>query len=699
MVSLAEHDVCTWFRQLSSYRRLEMLCQMLNLCVPLELRFVETYVSKLASRELIFLKDHEHRANSHTDLKRLVDQGGGPLDGPTRSRLVISLALLKSDNTSAAEILYPALTGRLPQDKSSLALLDPKCLEELILLYSMAALHCAFTFSQQTALERLKSELVKLMQPKSVSPTSGLNSASTSSTGTTTAAGAAAATAASPTAGATAAAIPVAPQPAVGMACPPGQPVYTYPLSMVGSLLPPQFQWCGPLAQNVQLPTIFQSANSIHPTMTFATNPSVPTVPHPKLNQVTVKSGQGSKVTLCGNFTDGRQIHVVRDYGQIAELRNRLNGPNNSLPSLSMMYNNNTDVVHKEIKDFFTEVCANFADLDLVSNFFDQQTQMHPQPQTTLIATSTIPRFTSAPPPPFTVTRDHQATSDQEAIAVREALKSANAHKHMLKFKDVTTMNDFCELTEESLKARGLSSTAIDRIQQVQALRGASIAASPTAVAHAPLVAMAIQTPQQQQQQQQPSALSASGQWHSSEEDTTPPSSSPSPPNHQQFTSPPPQFYSIMMPMVQPGGATTYVPTTYSGYPVPTFVATAPPQQNGTYVTTQGVSANGQHLVHPMLVHTQHNPQVGGHSGGISPLGNASGPMNHLHAHNGQSGAAVVGTSAALSHLHHPPPSTGSKSPHSPTSQGGGQQPHTKIESHAPSVQNHMKRQPLRSQH
>lgn len=573
MVSLAEHDVCAWFRQLPAYRRLESLCQLLNLCLPLEIRFVETYIAKLASRENLYLKDQEHRANNHTDLKRLVDQGGGPLDGPTRSRLVMSLALLKNDNTSAAEILYPALTTGLPQEKTSLALLEPKCLEELILLYSMAALHCVFTFSQQTSLERLKSEFVKLMQPKSASPTPGLNCASTSTTMTTT----------------TTTAIPVTPQAAsVGMPCPPGQPVYTYPFSMVGSLIPPQFQWCSPLHQNVQLPTIIQSANSIHPTVTFATNPSVSSVPHPKLNQVTVKSGQGSKVTLCGNFTDGRQVNVIKDYGQIAELRNRLNSPNNTLPSLSMMYNNNTDVVHKEIKDFFSEVCANFADLDLVSNFFDQQPQtLHAQPQTTLITAGTIPRFTSAPPPPFTLpTGAHQSSGDQEAMAVRKALKSAIAHKHIPKFKDVTTMNDFCGLTEESLKDRGLSRNAIDRIQQVQAINGASIAASQqhpqstsTVVPHPPVVAMVNSG---QPPQPPPQAQPASGQWHSSEDDTTPPSSSPSPPNHQQFTSPPPQFYSIMMPMIQqPGGAAAYVPTTYPGYHLPAFVATGPPQQNG----------------------------------------------------------------------------------------------------------------------
>lgn len=559
---MGDQEVFSWFRQLPSYRRLEALCQLLNLCVPLEIRFVESYLTKLASRENLFLKEHEVKANNSLELAKLVESGGGPLDGPCRSRLVLTLALLKSDNCSGASTLFPVLQNGLPVDKSSLALLEPKCLEELVLLYAMSSLHPAFSYSQHTSLESLKSGLEKLTQPKG---------------------------------GSTMAATPV---PNLAVA-PGGQPVYTYPVPVISSLLPPHFQWCPP--PNVQMPAVVPA---VPPGFSAAQ------MSGHKLSQVVIKPGQSSqKVTLCGTFTDGRQVHVIKDFSQIAELRNKITGQsgNSSLPSLSTMYNNNTEAVHKEIRELFDEICANFADLELVSSFFEQPQQ----------------RF-MAPPPPYSSNESTGATT-HTSHAVQDALRCAQLKKYIPKFRDVNSMNDFCSLSLESLKVRGLSAQAIQRIQRLQAANGAVSG-----------------------------AVGQVGANGSSEEDSTPPSLSPSPPAHAQFNPPPPQYYGIIpMPLVQQAGGTTYVPATYQGYSIPTFVSTT--QQNGTFVG-QGVS-NGHQLVHSMMLpppcgqhqsHPNHNHQATHHNHAHHhPLQNTK---EHQNLNGAPSQMSSVGVGVTTSH-------------------------------------------------
>lgn len=329
------------------------------------------------------------------------------------------------------------------------------------------------------------------------------------------------------------------------------------------------------------------------------------------------------KVSLCGTFADGRQMHVVKDYAQIAELRNKLSNSTNSLPSLSTMYNNNTEAVHKEIRELFDEICTHFADLDIVSNFFDRH---HPtttpgsgvpthtaqgghagcQTQASGPATLHHPlgptRFIAAQPPPLYTTNQHhhhhRADVNIADGAVYQVLRTNQMKKYIPKFHDVASMNDFCELTPDSLKARNLSTTAIQRVQRIQALNlNGSTGGADSVTGGNGLVSPSGNNGGPQQQQHQLCAPLAAviagaqtGGAASSEEDSTPPSSSPSPPSHQppfNTHTPPPHYYGTAIVMqhtiVQPEGAacTTYLPTTYPGYHIPTFVATAPPQQNG----------------------------------------------------------------------------------------------------------------------
>ncbi|KAM3927969.1 zinc finger CCHC domain-containing protein 2 isoform 1-T1 [Leptodactylus fuscus] len=156
--SLQRETVYEWFvRTLSPAHRLEFACGLLDLCNPLELRFLGSCLEDLARKDCHYLRDYESKANS------LAGDILGDLGDPVaRSRLIVYLALLSSENRDVAGRLYrlllPAMeTERLlegwEQDSEER---EPR--EELLLLSTMASLHPAFSFHQRVTLrERLAS--------------------------------------------------------------------------------------------------------------------------------------------------------------------------------------------------------------------------------------------------------------------------------------------------------------------------------------------------------------------------------------------------------------------------------------------------------------------------------------------------------------------------------------------------------------
>ncbi|XP_072008802.1 zinc finger CCHC domain-containing protein 2 isoform X3 [Engystomops pustulosus] len=150
--SLQREAVYEWFvRTLSPAHRLEFACGLLDLCNPLELRFLGSCLEDLARKDCHYLRDYESRANSLA-AELPADLG----DAAVRSKLIVYLALLGSENRDVAgrlfRLLLPAmdperLLGGWEQDKE----------EELLLLLTMASLHPAFSFHQRVTMrERLE---------------------------------------------------------------------------------------------------------------------------------------------------------------------------------------------------------------------------------------------------------------------------------------------------------------------------------------------------------------------------------------------------------------------------------------------------------------------------------------------------------------------------------------------------------------
>uniref|UniRef100_A0A8B9FCK7 Zinc finger CCHC-type containing 2 n=1 Tax=Amazona collaria TaxID=241587 RepID=A0A8B9FCK7_9PSIT len=191
--------VYEWFGLvLGSAQRLEFMVGLLDLCNPLELRFLGSCLEDLARKDYHCLRDSEAKANGLSDPGQL----GDFRDPAVRSKLIVYLALLGSENREAAGRLHRLLpqvdsilqscTARRPQacaaeeegaeeeEEDVVMVMDGAgengqaglpasqglgfgAQEELLLLFTMASLHPAFSFHQRVTLrehlERLRRAL------------------------------------------------------------------------------------------------------------------------------------------------------------------------------------------------------------------------------------------------------------------------------------------------------------------------------------------------------------------------------------------------------------------------------------------------------------------------------------------------------------------------------------------------------------
>ncbi|XP_074601649.1 uncharacterized protein LOC141855477 [Brevipalpus obovatus] len=71
MVVICKEDVFEWFNKLPGGKRIELMCGLLNLCIPLEWRFFATFLEQAAKRDYNSLREAETRANSPEEYEKL----------------------------------------------------------------------------------------------------------------------------------------------------------------------------------------------------------------------------------------------------------------------------------------------------------------------------------------------------------------------------------------------------------------------------------------------------------------------------------------------------------------------------------------------------------------------------------------------------------------------------------------------------
>lgn len=145
---IVKEDLIPWFKNLKSYRRIDIMCTLLNLCLPFELRFLGTCLEELGRRDAQNLRGAELRVNNPqefvTDVSAL--STGQPTETKNRRQMALYLALLRECNRTGVNELFKILDrwGELDFSKFEG---DP--LQELLLVYTMAHNHPIFSFEQR----------------------------------------------------------------------------------------------------------------------------------------------------------------------------------------------------------------------------------------------------------------------------------------------------------------------------------------------------------------------------------------------------------------------------------------------------------------------------------------------------------------------------------------------------------------------
>ena len=162
---LRKDDVLTYFKSSSGSSRIDLLCRILRFCSPLELRFVAAVLEDMCRKDHHELQSIEHHVNTTT---LFADSSTISLhEKPTRRRLLISLALLRSDNHLMAHRLYEQIMQCLCPNgglKDNFELY-----EEGLLLLLMAANHPALLFDERQRLWRRIEQLTRDSEASSYS--------------------------------------------------------------------------------------------------------------------------------------------------------------------------------------------------------------------------------------------------------------------------------------------------------------------------------------------------------------------------------------------------------------------------------------------------------------------------------------------------------------------------------------------------
>lgn len=146
---ICKEDVVLWFKELESYKRIDTMCTLLNMCLPFELRFLGTCLEELGRRDSQELRGIELRVNNPAELASDVAscRTGEPTDRKIRRKMALYLALIRACNRPCVNELFQTLDGWGDRDFLKLADGDP--FQELLLVYTMAANHPVFSFEQR----------------------------------------------------------------------------------------------------------------------------------------------------------------------------------------------------------------------------------------------------------------------------------------------------------------------------------------------------------------------------------------------------------------------------------------------------------------------------------------------------------------------------------------------------------------------
>lgn len=143
-------ELCYEFGTLSPHQRIDVLSGLLQMCLGPELRFIGSVVVDLCKKDYIYLREQENKANKPEELTSLKQN---PTDIKNlQQTMALNLALLHTDNTHCASIVFDILENNMKQAFSITTATEKESVDIILLVLTMAMRHPAFTFYQRTEL-------------------------------------------------------------------------------------------------------------------------------------------------------------------------------------------------------------------------------------------------------------------------------------------------------------------------------------------------------------------------------------------------------------------------------------------------------------------------------------------------------------------------------------------------------------------
>ena len=162
-------EIVVWFSRQPSHQRLDVLCTLASICLPFELRFVNTYVDFLSKKDVPSARDVEILAGiekSCLQLSEVLDLH----DESSRKKLIWTLTLLHAGNRIVAHTIYRILCSTCADLKVSDQSVESN--QELHLIFTMVLHHPSFTYEEKVKLGEIYLCMQSRLPPVSPVPAS-----------------------------------------------------------------------------------------------------------------------------------------------------------------------------------------------------------------------------------------------------------------------------------------------------------------------------------------------------------------------------------------------------------------------------------------------------------------------------------------------------------------------------------------------
>ncbi|KAB0800635.1 hypothetical protein PPYR_06375 [Photinus pyralis] len=165
---VCKEDVLLWFKDLEGYKRLDVMYELLSMCVPFEVRFLGSCIEEIGKHSYQELRGSAIIANDIDKLTKDSTLTQGLFDEGVRHRVLIYLSLLSASNCKCANWLYKTLLRTEWVESCVLRgnVKDENLQSELLLLFTMGLYHPAFTFDQKNFFGNMLAHVIEQRECK-----------------------------------------------------------------------------------------------------------------------------------------------------------------------------------------------------------------------------------------------------------------------------------------------------------------------------------------------------------------------------------------------------------------------------------------------------------------------------------------------------------------------------------------------------